>query len=154
MTMASVLILRGPPTPEQLRDLLSVLGTFIKLAVDIRREVVAAGGAMHFDCEQALLEDGSRQEDVWGADWVSDDKSVRFEALINIRPRQSNAKWRFKTRSAVCRWNKWCAGYLRGRRWTGNSFESVTCATNGRSDWAISHPRWAVFQPLRVIPKR
>jgi len=90
MTMASVLILRGPPTPEQLRDLLSVLGTFIKLAVDIRREVVAAGGAMHFDCEQALLEDGSRQEDVWGADWVPDDKSVRFEALINIRPRQSN----------------------------------------------------------------
>jgi len=25
-----------------------------------------------------------------GADWAPDDKSVRFEALINIRPRQSN----------------------------------------------------------------
>ena len=88
--MASVVILRGPPDPEQLTELLAVFETFIKLAVDVRREMVAAGGEMHADCEQALLEDGSRQEDVWGADWVPDDKSVRFEALINIRPRQSN----------------------------------------------------------------
>ncbi len=88
--MASVVILRESPNPEQLAELLSAFESFIKLAVDIRRAVVAAGGAMHFDCEQALLEDGSRQEDVWGADWVPDDNSVRFEALINIRPRQSN----------------------------------------------------------------
>ena len=27
------------------------------------------GGEMHADCEAVLLEDGSRQEDVWGADW-------------------------------------------------------------------------------------
>jgi len=36
-------------------------------------------------------EDGSRQEDVWGADWVPSDRTVRFESLINIRPRQSNS---------------------------------------------------------------
>ena len=88
--MASVVILREPPGAEQLAELLRVFETFIKLAVDIRREVVAAGGEMHADCEQALLEDGSRQEDIWGADWVPGDRSVRFEALINIRPRQSN----------------------------------------------------------------
>lgn len=88
--MASILILREPPNADQLKELLGVFETFVKLAIDVRREVVAAGGEMHADCEQALLDDGSRQEDVWGADWVPDDKIVRFEALINIRPRQSN----------------------------------------------------------------
>ncbi len=88
--MASVVILREPPGPEQLNELLALFETFIKLAIDIRREVVAAGGEMHADCEEALLEDGSRQEDIWGADWVPTDRTVRFEALINIRPRQSN----------------------------------------------------------------
>ena len=40
-------------------------------------------------CEALLLEDGSRQEDVWGADWVPLSQEVRFEALINIRPQQN-----------------------------------------------------------------
>jgi hypothetical protein len=41
-------------------------------------------------CEQVLLEDGSRQEDIWGADWLPFSQEVQFEALINIRPRQNN----------------------------------------------------------------
>jgi hypothetical protein len=41
-------------------------------------------------CEQVLLEDGSRQEDIWGADWLPLSQEVQFEALINIRPRQNN----------------------------------------------------------------
>ncbi len=85
-----VLILREPPTSEQLGELLTTFSTFIKLAVDVRREMIAAGGELHADCEQALLEDGSRQEDVWGADWEPGTRTVYFESLINIRPRQSN----------------------------------------------------------------
>ena len=37
-----------------------------------------------------MLEDGSRQEDIWGADWLPASQEVLFEALINIRPRQQN----------------------------------------------------------------
>ena len=37
-----------------------------------------------------MLEDGSRQEDIWGADWLPFSQEVQFEALINIRPRQNN----------------------------------------------------------------
>jgi hypothetical protein len=69
--------------------MLEVLGTYIKLAVDIEREIVAGGGELHADCEQALLEDGSVQENVWGADWDPIGE-VRFGSLINIRPRQEN----------------------------------------------------------------
>jgi hypothetical protein len=71
-------------------EMLQMLGTYIKLAVDIRRGILAGGGAMHADCEAALLEDGSQQEDVWGADWNPAAQQVTFESLINIRPRQNN----------------------------------------------------------------
>ncbi len=70
--------------------MLDTLGLYIKLAVDVRRGVAAGGGALHADCEALLLEDGSRQEDVWGADWVPETQEVRYEALINIRPSQDN----------------------------------------------------------------
>ena len=64
--------------------------TYVKLAVDTRREVLAGGGALHADCETALLADGSEQADIWGADWNPLTQEVTFEALINIRPRQGN----------------------------------------------------------------
>lgn len=70
--------------------MLQAAGTYIKLAVDIQRGVLAGGGVMHADCEAALLEDGSQQEYIWGADWNPDSQEVTFESLINIRPRQNN----------------------------------------------------------------
>ena len=73
-----------------MEDMLQTLGVFIKLAVDLRREILAGGGALHADCESALLEDGSQQEDIWGADWNPLTQEVTYEALINIRPCQNN----------------------------------------------------------------
>lgn len=66
------------------------LETFIKVVVDVRRGVVAGGGEMHADGESLLLADGSAQEDLWGANYFPESHEVRFEALINIRPRQGN----------------------------------------------------------------
>lgn len=70
--------------------MLHALEDYVKVAVDIRREVVAGGGIMHADCEAALLKAGSNQEDIWGADWVPSTQEVRYHSLINIRPRQAN----------------------------------------------------------------
>jgi hypothetical protein len=83
-------IVRSKATPQQLEDMLDALETYVKLAVDIRRAIVAGGGILHADCEAELLNDGSQQEDIWGADWFGKSQKVRFEALINIRPRQGN----------------------------------------------------------------
>ena len=84
-----VFILMGRAMPDQVTEMLKPFGTYIKLAVDVELEIVAGGGELHYDCEQALLEQGSRQADVWGADWDPVGE-VRFESLINIRPRQGN----------------------------------------------------------------
>ena len=72
--------------------MLEVFGTFIKLAVDVRLEILAGGGELYADCEQALLDDESEQADIWGADWDPVNQIVTFESLINIRPRQNNRK--------------------------------------------------------------
>jgi len=83
-------IMRTRPTPEQIREMLEELETYIKLAVDVERNVLAGGGEYHADCEEVLLEDGSHQHDIWGVDWYPESKTIEFVALINIRPQQAN----------------------------------------------------------------
>ena len=83
-------LLRERATPKQAAEMLEELGSYIKLAVDIQRDIAAGGGELHADCEGVLLDDGSQQEDIWGADWLPRSQKVTFEALINLRPHQSN----------------------------------------------------------------
>jgi hypothetical protein len=86
----SILIVREPATANQIDEMMQTLGSYIKLAVDVERGILAGGGELHADCEQALLDDGSQQSEIWGADWYPHTREVGFEALINIRPRQQN----------------------------------------------------------------
>jgi len=37
-----------------------------------------------------LLDDGSEQDDLWGANWYPVEQRIAFESLINIRPRLGN----------------------------------------------------------------
>lgn len=90
MSNTAIHIVRHRATRAMMSEMLQSLGSYVKLAVDVRCEVLAGGGELHADCERVLLEDGSRQEDIWGADWLPFSQEVQFEALINIRPRQSN----------------------------------------------------------------
>ena len=83
-------IIRQRAAEKESQEMLEELETYIKLAIDVERGILAGGGEYHADCEEALLEDGSRQEDIWGADWYPESKKVEFIALINIRPRQGN----------------------------------------------------------------
>ena len=83
-------IIRQRATEKEIKEMLEELETYIKLAVDVERNILAGGGEYHADCEEVLLEDGSRQENIWGADWYSESRTVGFGALINIRPQQDN----------------------------------------------------------------
>lgn len=65
----------------------------VKLVVDVRRRLVAVGGELHADAEALLIEQGSRQADLWGANYypgVGVERCVEYTALINIRPSQGN----------------------------------------------------------------
>ena len=85
-----IYLLRKPATSNQLQEMLQQYDVMVKIVVDIRRRFLAGGGAMHADCESLLLEDGSEQDDLWGANWYPAEQRIAFESLINIRPRLGN----------------------------------------------------------------
>lgn len=83
-------IIRDRATVEPLADMMQQLDNYVKLAVDLRRGVLAGGGTLHADCEMVLLDDGSKQDDIWGADWYPSTQELTFESLINLRPGRGN----------------------------------------------------------------
>ena len=85
-----ILLLHQKAVPQQVQDMLEQYEEMIKIVVDIRRRVLSGGGEMHADCESVLLDDGSEQDDLWGANWYPSEQQIEFESLINIRPRLGN----------------------------------------------------------------
>jgi hypothetical protein len=68
-------------------------GDMVKAVVDVRRRIMAVGGELHSDEEAELLEDGSRQEDLWGINIYPAERGaawLEFDSVINIRPSQGN----------------------------------------------------------------
>lgn len=65
----------------------------IKFVVDLDRGVICAGGGLHSDEEAMLLEDGSHQSDLWGANFYLDrpyEQRYVYTSMINIRPGDGN----------------------------------------------------------------
>lgn len=68
-------------------------GEMVKVVVDIKRGIIAAGGELHADAEEKLLRDGSQLRDLWGVNVYLDEpkrERIEFSALINIRPSLGN----------------------------------------------------------------
>jgi hypothetical protein len=89
-----VVIVRERILPAELERLvLLYFEDMVKYVVDVERGVVGLGGDMHADAEQLLLEDGSRQADLWGANYYPGrgrDGCIEYTSLINIRPSAGN----------------------------------------------------------------
>ena len=61
--------------------------------VDIDRGVMAVDAQLHSDLEALLLEEGSKQKDLWGINLypeIQGDDFVEFDSMINMRPSQGN----------------------------------------------------------------
>ena len=101
---------------DALNDLIGeYFDDMIKGVVDVERELLAVNAELHADLEAMLLEDGSKQEDLWGINLYPEmddiDDFLEFDSLINIRPRQGNRsrdvedeKIREKIRNVVEKW--------------------------------------------------
>ena len=95
MAIPDIVFLEGEPVPP--KTLRELVGRFfedmVKYVVDVERGVVAVGGELHSDAEAILLERGSRQEALWGANYypgLGPDDCIEFTSLINIRPSHGN----------------------------------------------------------------
>jgi hypothetical protein len=88
-----ILVLAQRIERTDLARLLTLFGDMIKYVVDVERGVIAIGGELHADAEHVLLEHGSRQADLWGANYYPGrgrEDCVEFTSLINIRPASGN----------------------------------------------------------------
>ena len=98
-----ILILREKIRPGELARLVNrFFGDMVKYVVDVERGIVAVGGELHADAEQALLDSGSAQRDLWGANYYpakGEGDCIDFTALINIRPAAGNRSMLIESRS-------------------------------------------------------
>jgi hypothetical protein len=65
----------------------------LKAVVDVDRELIAVDAELHSDLEALLLEDGSKQKDLWGINLypeISGNDFIEFDSMINMRPSQNN----------------------------------------------------------------
>lgn len=94
MDSATLRIVRQPIARAELAALAeSQFGDMVKAVVDLSRGVMAIGGELHADEEAALLDDGSRQSDLWGINLYpaeAGDGWIEFDSMINVRPAQGN----------------------------------------------------------------
>ena len=73
-------------TPEQIIQAgEDYFGEYIKIVVDIESETMTIGGEWHADGEKMLLENGSKQADLWGGGLRLANKQIDFNSLINTR---------------------------------------------------------------------
>jgi hypothetical protein len=71
----------------------ATFGNMVKAVVDVDREIIALDAELHSDLEALLLEDGSKQKNIWGINLypdMHDEEFIEFDSLINIRPSQGN----------------------------------------------------------------
>ena len=92
--MESPLIIRALLSSAEILELARRdFGDMIKVVVDIKRGIMAAGGELHADSEALLITDGSAQDDIWGANYYPErepGKRLEYSAMLNIRPARGN----------------------------------------------------------------
>ena len=81
-----------------------MFGNMVKAVVDVERERIALDAELHSDLEAMLLQDGSKQKDLWGINLYPElqgDEFIEFDSMINIRPSLGNRS-RGVDNPAVC----------------------------------------------------
>lgn len=79
-----------PFTREEIEKLKEIFDVYIKTVIDLNKKVCSAGMDRHFEGEKILLEQGSKQSDVWGGGIDLETKTIDFNSFINIRPNNNN----------------------------------------------------------------
>jgi len=78
---------------SELKEMTAMFGNMVKAVVDVDKGLLALDAELHSDLEALLLENGSKQEDLWGINLypeLPDNQFVEFDSMINMRPSQGN----------------------------------------------------------------
>ena len=75
---------------EEISQLKEQFDVYIKTVIDVKRDICSAGMNRHFEGEEILLEQGSKQSNIWGGGIDLETKTIDFNSFINIRPNDNN----------------------------------------------------------------
>ena len=81
-----ILILKKKATEDEIDKMSEDFDGYIKLVVDVERELIAGGGQRHFEAEQRLIKEGSSQANLWGGGIDRETKEIDYNSIINLRP--------------------------------------------------------------------
>lgn len=79
-----------PFTKEEIEKSREFFDIYIKTVIDIEKKVCSAGMDRHFEGERILLNQGSKQPDIWGGGIDLATKIIDCNSFINIRPNDGN----------------------------------------------------------------
>ena len=86
--------MREPISIKKLSDIAQKqFGDLVKAVVDVERALMAIGGELHADAEALLIEQSSKQADLWGINLypaIEGEDWIEFDSMINLRPAQGN----------------------------------------------------------------
>ena len=88
--MVTLISSGSPPTLEELNRAKEEFGDYVKVVVDLLTGRYSLGGQLHADGEKMLLENGSKQLDLWGGGVDLLTGGVEANALINLRSPNGN----------------------------------------------------------------
>lgn len=88
--MEMILVINKKASRKQLEKMAKHFSGYIKVVVDIEKEILAGGADRHFEEEKALLETGSKQESLWGGGFDAKTGEIDYNSIINLRPNQDN----------------------------------------------------------------
>lgn len=87
-------IVKKPITLNELNKLAQQkFGNLVKAVVDVQKEIMAIDGELHADEEALLLENGSKQNNLWGINLYPELQGtdfIEFDSMINLRPSVKN----------------------------------------------------------------
>jgi len=83
-------IITKKASKAELKEMAQHFQGYIKVVVDIEKEILAGGADRHVDEEKILLDNGSKQENLWGGGFDTTTAEIDYNSIINLRPRQSN----------------------------------------------------------------
>lgn len=85
-----LLLITSKADEEMLKKVAQDLQGYIKFVVDVERRMLAAGGKKHFEGEELLLKNGSKQKNLWGGGLDLETGEIDLDSIINLRPREGN----------------------------------------------------------------
>jgi len=79
-----------PFTKGEIKQLGELFDVYIKTVIDVEKKICSAGADRHFESEKLLLDEGSKQSNLWGGGIDIEAKIIDCNSFINVRSMDNN----------------------------------------------------------------